>query len=309
MRVLNSMSTQAAFRAKGLRSSEDTGERKPKPKPTPASKSSSSNPGSSSKGSTSTSTSSDKTAKLKPKAKDMQNPSTVPNPPSAKGSGGGGNKSSIPSIMPHESLGEYNRRVESVMRSGVSQAIKSANKTKAEQEKAARLAKEERRKASMAGKPDPLLASSKSEGDNEKGSAAKSSGTKRKHDVTDAPLEFAEKSGPRRLNDIAQAPPSLPKLRVARDDDKGSMWTAKGKGRLGLSAGQERIMEEERERVIKQYREIKARKEAGREAERAKEEAARGKGKGKGQAGKKRKVEDDEEGAVRAVAGAAYDSD
>lgn len=295
MRVLNSMSTQAAFRAKGLKSSEDTGERKPKPKPAPSastltSKTSTSAGGSSKAGSGS---SAEKPIKAKP-AKDMQNPSSTPAPASASAKGG---KASIPSIMPHESLGEYNRRVESIMRAGVSQAIKSANKTKAEQEKQARLAKEERRRLAQTGGKA---------GTDSKADTAPASG-KRKHDVSDAALEFAEKSGPRRLNDIAQAPPSLPTLRVARDDNQKSVWTAKGKERLGLSVGQERIMEEERERVIKQYREIKAKKEGAREAERAKEEEARN---AKGKGAKKRKIQkEDDEQMGGAVAGAIYDSD
>jgi hypothetical protein len=249
------MSTQATFRANGGRSSEDTGERRKRPKGNEDPTSSKSRGKFEDKGTTS----SEKT------------------------------KPAVPGIMPHETLGEYNRRVESIMRAGVSQAIKSAGRVKAEQEKEARREKEERKERAAAIRRGEAVAGSSS---TSKAGAGKSveeedagRGTKRKHDAGDAPLEFKTKEGPRRLNDIAQAPPSLPTLKVAKSDGANkSVWAAKGKGRSGLSAGQERIMEEERERVIKQYREMKVAKEEerGREREREKVEKERARKAGKG---------------------------
>ena len=197
MRILNSWSTQQSFRAKGGKTSEDTGERK------------------------------------------KRQPETVPPTLKKKKEE---TKKQDPKIMPHETLADFNRRVESTLRGDVSRAIKSANSKKKTMENEAKKAKEQRKKP-IPEEPVPK-------------------GVKRKHDVNDEPLEFASVPKPRRLNDIAQAPPSLPKLRVSKDEEK-SVWSAKGK--------QERLMEIERERVIQKYREIKALKEEEKGRQREKE--------------------------------------
>lgn len=264
MRILNSMSTQAAFRANGGRSSEDTGERRKRKD----------GPGAGGSSAAATSSSNGK-GKGKDKAQGKDNNKDKPT-----------QKPKVPGIMPHESLGDYNRRVESALRAGVSQAIKSANKAKGEQAKEVKRAKEERKAAAQAGVTE---------------TETESRGTKRKHDASDAAIEFKTKEGPRRLNDIAQAPPSLPKLKVARDEGSTSVWTAKGKGKSGLSAGQERIMEVERERVIAQYRAMKAAREVEREKERAKLEGGK---KGKGAKSGREDVGEGESGRQ-----AVYESD
>jgi hypothetical protein len=235
MRIINSLSTQTAFRAKGGRTSEDTGERR---------KRTNAESGVSGQG-----------GKEKPSkpGKDASSATTM-----AK-----------PKIMPHESLAEFNRRVEASLRGGVTQAIKSANAKKTAFENAKKKEKEERKRAAAGG----------DQTEEDKASTTTTTTTtttprgKRKHDVTDDALEFASAPGPRRLNDIAQAPPALPQLRVSGDKETKSAWTAKGKGKSGLSAGQERLMEQERERVIKRYREMKAAKEEVKDKERQAAEA------------------------------------
>ncbi|KAG2127045.1 hypothetical protein BD769DRAFT_1357441 [Suillus cothurnatus] len=75
----------------------------------------------------------------------------------------------------------------------------------------------------------------------------------------DKPKEFrvSSTSAPRRLNDIAQEPPRFGKLpRGARSDKDSSKEKVAGI----LSMAQKAMMEEERENVIKRYRELKARK-------------------------------------------------
>jgi hypothetical protein len=112
-----------------------------------------------------------------------------------------------------------------------------------------------------------------------------------------------EKAAPRRLNDIAQAPPTLPKL---KQNTKLGAWNTGGTGATGvtgsvgktdageesgrtpLNAGQRRLLEEERARVIEKYREMKVVKERARERERDMEARAKGKGKAKSDTGKKR---------------------
>ena len=253
MRILNGMATQQNFRAKGGRSSEDTGERRPKKASAASSKGDQSGAGK-----VAEPTNQNSKGKGKGKASETEN---------GEGKSKKGEKEKVPGIMPHESLAEYNRRIESILRPGVSAAIKSANHRKKDMEKEAQRAKEDRKRRAKEAEE------AEGEAEEEGGAAAGGKGKKRKHDVSDPALEFASAPTTRRLNDIAEAPPQLPTLRVAKEKDKkkASVWAAKGAGKSGLSPAQERILAEERERVIKRYREIKAGKEAEREKERERE--------------------------------------
>ena len=76
------------------------------------------------------------------------------------------------------------------------------------------------------------------------------------------PTDFAtfSASAPRRLNDIAQAPPELKKLPRGAKASKAADVGAKGAASLregAMSMAQKAMLEEERERVIKAYRELK----------------------------------------------------
>ncbi|KAG2128692.1 hypothetical protein DEU56DRAFT_504192 [Suillus clintonianus] len=75
----------------------------------------------------------------------------------------------------------------------------------------------------------------------------------------DKPKEFrvSSTSAPRRLNDIAQEPPRFGKLPRGAQSGKDS---SKEKVAGILSMAQKAMMEEERENVIKRYRELKAKK-------------------------------------------------
>jgi hypothetical protein len=80
--------------------------------------------------------------------------------------------------------------------------------------------------------------------------------------------EFETRPSGRRLNDIAMAPPTLtktPRLRggkALRDNDSDDDGGEAGRNGNIVSKAQKRQMEEERERVIKRYREMKERKRA-----------------------------------------------
>lgn len=81
------------------------------------------------------------------------------------------------------------------------------------------------------------------------------------------PQEFAPaqlSSAPRRLNDIALAPPTLTLPRFASKaiaaNKAGKDAGESAAARMGLSLAQQRILGEERERVIRSYRELKERK-------------------------------------------------
>lgn len=80
-------------------------------------------------------------------------------------------------------------------------------------------------------------------------------------------LPATSSSAPKRLNDIAMAPPTLTLPRFATKAIKTNAKAAEAGGtagaaaaRMGLSLAQQRILEEERERVILRYRELKERK-------------------------------------------------
>lgn len=196
MRILNAGAVQAAFRAAGRKTSEDTGEKRARPD-----------------------------GEDKPRKKKKE-------------------EEGLPKIAPNESLGAYNRRVEALLRGGVSTAIKKAETTRALQVKEAKEAKAAR-VAKAQGKDVEEVKKGKGKGKEEEEVL-----------VPNRPArEFAELPTRRRLNDVAQAPPSLPRLRVAQKGEKG-----KRDARTPVNAGQARIMEAERERVVALYREMKAKK-------------------------------------------------
>ena len=88
--------------------------------------------------------------------------------------------------------------------------------------------------------------------------------TKGRKAETDKPKDFAtfKTSAPRRLNDIAEAPPEIKKLPRGAKASKTADVGVKGSASLRdgvLSMAQKAMLEEERERVVKAYRELKKR--------------------------------------------------
>lgn len=247
------MKVQAAFRAAGRKTSEDTGER--------------------SKG------------KRKAAEATSDEPASKKQAANKKDGDGKGKlgKDGLPKIGQYESLGDYNRRIEALLRPKVSAAIKSAEHAKGQMVRDALDAKELRKAIAQGKMPAGSTV------DDLKDAKSKVSGAKHKKDGAGddegealkpnrPEVQFAEASQRRRVNDVVQAPPQLPKMRLAVKKDvgagaTGSAWGATG--RTPLSAAQKRILDTERERVVGLYRDMKAKKEAEREAERS------GKGKGK----------------------------
>jgi len=88
-------------------------------------------------------------------------------------------------------------------------------------------------------------------------------------------IPAASSSAPKRLNlnDVGSAPPSLTLPRFAskaiknnatkREAGEAGGTAGAAAARMGLSLAQQRILEEERERVILRYRELKERKGLG----------------------------------------------
>lgn len=270
-RILNSIALRQQFRAAGRVTSEDTGDR-PRPakkRRTGADDESTSRQGNAAAGPSGSSlktSHSTSDAKGKGRARsgaDDDAESAAKNSKSAKGKNG-----AVPAIMPHETLAAYNRRVEAALRPGVTKAMKDARSVVGEQEaEAARL--KERRIAKAQGRevsPDITTSSKKAAVQAGKNRVIGEDGELFTFEDREVKT-FAQASQTKRVNDVAQAPPSLPKLKVAA---KKGIIAGKGKTeRSPLNAGQKRLLDAERDRVIGLYREMKAKKEAERESGKA----------------------------------------
>lgn len=229
LRILNAAKVQAAFRQKGRVTSEDTGEHSLKRKREKASKD---------KGKGKAEAEAPETTEKKIRTEAERDAARAAKETAATAEKPQ-KKPTIPKIGPNETLGEYNRRVEALMRGSVNKAIKAAESLKGQQIQALKEEKAARR-AKALGLPVP----------------AKRAPSPSPEPDSEPERTFAEAPQRRRLNDVALAPPQLPKMRQAKkhSSEIGS--------KIPLNAGQKRIMEEERERVIQMYRDMKARKEA-----------------------------------------------
>ncbi|KAH7913361.1 hypothetical protein BJ138DRAFT_1146276 [Hygrophoropsis aurantiaca] len=155
-------------------------------------------------------------------------------------------------IQPGETIAHFNKRVEHSMmpavKSALQQSSAQARKVKKEDLQAKETAQSATNKAKH--KQDKKRDSSPSQttliGATKKG-------------PSERPKEFqvASTTAPRRLNDIAQAPPEF--TRLPRGADKGKGKTKEITTGV-LSMAQKAMMEEEREKAIRRYRELKARK-------------------------------------------------
>ncbi|CAL1713824.1 unnamed protein product [Somion occarium] len=155
-------------------------------------------------------------------------------------------------IKPGESLAHFNRRVETSMRGTVRAAMQTssavARKSRKEEEA---LAKEKKASTKPAAptKSSKVKCASDDEGDDEKFAPSKST---RPKDFT-----LLSTSAPRRLNDIVQAPPEFKKLPRGAKAKSTTPSSTRGLKEGVLSMAQKAMMEEERERVITLYREMK----------------------------------------------------
>ncbi|RXK41878.1 hypothetical protein M231_00877 [Tremella mesenterica] len=202
-RVLNAWKVQSRFRDSGKTSSEDTGERRKRKRTVKPD-----------------STQDDNKASVDQKAKDDVGRSSEngdgergkrvklseEDRGDGRGGEGGKGKVQIPKIGHHETLGEYNRRIESLLRPGVTQAMKIA----------------QRSLTNISTKPSKSL--------NSKNTSSKSDEEISNHpSLSSDPIPVKEfpMAARRRFNDIVQAPPSLPRLRQSssmnyHDSDSGS---------------------------------------------------------------------------------------
>jgi len=148
----------------------------------------------------------------------------------------------------------YPSRVEDDLRPLVKAAVQTSRAIERNVEKAEREARIEAQRA----KKDSAKAVSKPAAE-KPAKPQENSSPPRVNKFSDRPKEFAAASSaaPKRLNDIAQAPPEFKKL------PRGA-GSALGKREGVLSMAQKVMMEQEREKAIIRYRELKAkRKQVG----------------------------------------------
>ncbi|KZT70012.1 hypothetical protein DAEQUDRAFT_709386 [Daedalea quercina L-15889] len=169
-------------------------------------------------------------------------------------------------IQPGESMTHFNRRVEDSMRGEVRVAMKNsstlARKVKKEEEKS------KDTKTTKKGAPSPsALAQGDAQTETRKSTTAPKASIADNHKPED--FERLSTSAPKRLNDIVKAPPELKKLpRGAKQRPKSSDVSAGREGaatlRQGaLSMAQKAMLEEERVKAVKLYREMKKAKTGG----------------------------------------------
>ncbi|OJT13506.1 hypothetical protein TRAPUB_9971 [Trametes pubescens] len=202
-----------------------------------------------------------------------------------KGSAGGQNEgANALRIQPGESIGHFNRRVEDSLRHTVKEAMQSSSakmrRTQKEEQEELAQKKAERKAAvasSKAAKSTKASGGSDDDGDDEPPSKLKVKSKpedksdravplrrpETKHDGKAKEFERVSSSAPKRLNDIVQAPPQIKqlprkakKLAAAGGSPKSGISLKDGV----LSMAQKAMMEEERDRVIRLYREMKRRK-------------------------------------------------
>ncbi|PCH35147.1 hypothetical protein WOLCODRAFT_166073 [Wolfiporia cocos MD-104 SS10] len=173
----------------------------------------------------------------------------------------------VTTIQPGESMAHFNRRVEDSMRSAVHDAVKRSSTVVRQAQK-----EEESAKAEKKAKKDATSATqSKADGsrhgkpksvESAPEARAEAAGRSQKQD-----FESLSTSAPRRLNDIVQAPPELKKLprgAKARAENAAKQDREKATLKQGaLSMAQKAMLEEERVRAVKLYREMKKAKSGG----------------------------------------------
>lgn len=190
----------------------------------------------------------------------------------------GGQKSdgSEMSILPGESLTHFNRRVESNMRP----LVRTAMSASSAQQRKVKKEEEEAKSATNAAKAANNVSkkqSSRLEKDSDEEEVIKKEKSSNKEKKAPEKLastippqriratEFAtaDTSTPRRLNDVAMAPPTLSRVPRTKPSDPNRNSDTTNKKSLAdgvLSMAQKAMMEQERERAIQRYRELKERR-------------------------------------------------
>ncbi|KAI0691788.1 hypothetical protein C8T65DRAFT_670362 [Cerioporus squamosus] len=181
----------------------------------------------------------------------------------------GGAKQSQLRIMPGESMAHFNRRVEDSMRHTVKEAMQSSS-ARMRQVRKEELAVSEKEKKKRAAEAEERTNSRNKTRNGDESDSDDDPSPRRAKMKEDRPKDFEKvsSSAPKRLNDIVQAPPELKKLPRKAKKLAAQGGAQKGEGTKSLSEGvrsmaQKAMLEEERERAIRLYREMKKSKAAG----------------------------------------------
>lgn len=161
--------------------------------------------------------------------------------------------------LPYESLPAFNRRVEIALRPTIDTAIRGAKASK-------KLAAEKAKKAFKAKKAalaDPSLVADAATANKGKGKATAETSVDPlvpPVKVRNGRTEFAEASQVRSITDVAMAPPTLKKARRGAAPN-ASTSAPMPAGRMPVSDGLKKIMELEREKAVRMYREMKEKRD------------------------------------------------
>ena len=162
--------------------------------------------------------------------------------------------------MAYETLSAFNRRVEVAMRPSIDSAIRASKASSSKKKGAAKKAAPEAAEAAEVEEED---VTSKEGGRGDKKGKAKATVdpfVPRPKPQHVEPKEFAVASNKRSLTDIVTAPPTLKKAK--RGVEAGpSMHDPIPSGRMPVSGEIKKMMEMEREKAVRLYRELKERRE------------------------------------------------
>ncbi|KAK4705478.1 hypothetical protein P7C70_g733, partial [Phenoliferia sp. Uapishka_3] len=167
-------------------------------------------------------------------------------------------------MLPYESLAAFNRRVEVALRPSIDSAIRGAKASSAKGKKEKVLAKKERAAALAA------AALAKKEAEEEAlnpGGAAKKKAPVDPFvpPVKERPVrEFEEASQRKMVGDVVMAPPTLKKP-MRKGDAGPSAHDAMPAGRMPVSDNLKKIMEAEREKAVRMYRDMKEKRDKAQE--------------------------------------------
>lgn len=162
-------------------------------------------------------------------------------------------------MLPYESLSAFNRRVEIALRPSIDTAIRHSKASSAKQKnaaKAAKAAKAEQHKDSALPAEGEAITSGNQKTTKVATAAESVDPHAKKERVRTGPTEFAEASQRRSVADVVQAPPTLKKA-MRRVAPATRAEQALPVHRQPVSESIRAMMEVEREKAIKVYREMK----------------------------------------------------
>lgn len=162
--------------------------------------------------------------------------------------------------LPYESLGAFNRRVEMALRPSIDTAIR-ASKASAQKKKAKKAAPGDKKEGAEAEADDPAKqdTTTTTHTGKVKPKATPATSVDPFAKPARAPREFEEASQRKSVTDVVQAPPVL--SRAGRKQKTTTVTEPLPASRMPVSGALKAMMEQEREKAVAAYREMKEKRE------------------------------------------------